>query len=143
VGLNQGRVLRGSRWRIPGRGRSRSGTHGRETGGEPTMFRPFLACPAAADETAAGYAADPGELPAARSLAGDDSFALDSLLVSAERFVGASRHVSRPHWLTAGGYGPRGVLLAVTSIATAGCPSWRSAGCHNEGNGHDRGRTGQ
>jgi hypothetical protein len=104
VGLNQGRVLRGSRWRIPGRGRSRSGTHGRETGGE---------------------------------------FALDSLLVSAERFVGARRHVSRPHWLTAGGYGPRGVLLAVTSIATAGCPSWRSAGCHNEGNGHDRGRTGQ
>jgi nitric-oxide synthase, bacterial len=51
------------------------------------MFPSFQACPVAVDETETGLAADLGVPPAARSLAGHDSFALDSLWVSAERFI--------------------------------------------------------
>ncbi len=51
------------------------------------MVPSFRACPVAADGTETGPAADLGVLPAGRSLAGDDWFALDSLLVSAERFI--------------------------------------------------------
>ncbi len=51
------------------------------------MFPSFLASPVAADELDTSIAADLAELPAGPSLAGDDSFALDSLLVTAERFI--------------------------------------------------------
>ncbi len=51
------------------------------------MFPSFQACPVAAGETETGFAAGLGVLPPGRSLAGDDSFALDSLLASAERFI--------------------------------------------------------
>jgi nitric-oxide synthase, bacterial len=51
------------------------------------MLPSFQACPVAVDETETGFAADLGALPAERSLADDDSFALDSLWVSAERFI--------------------------------------------------------
>jgi len=51
------------------------------------MFPSFQACPVAADEAATGFAAGLGAFPAGRSLAGDDSFALDSLLISAQRFI--------------------------------------------------------
>ena len=51
------------------------------------MLPSFPACPVATDEPETGFADGPGLLPAGRSLAGDDSFALDSLLVSAERFI--------------------------------------------------------
>jgi nitric-oxide synthase len=87
VGLNQGRILLDSRWRIPGRGQPRGRAHGQEPGGESFMVPSFRACPVAADETETGLAAGLSALPARRSLAGDDSFALDSLLVSAERFI--------------------------------------------------------
>jgi nitric-oxide synthase, bacterial len=43
--------------------------------------------PVAADEIETGLPADLGVLPARRSRAGDDSFALDRLLASAERFI--------------------------------------------------------
>jgi nitric-oxide synthase len=52
-----------------------------------SAFASFQACPAASDETGASFPADLRMLPGGRSLAGDDSFALDSLLVSAERFI--------------------------------------------------------
>jgi nitric-oxide synthase, bacterial len=51
------------------------------------MFASFQACPVSVDETDTGLAAGLGVLPPQQSLAGDDSFALDSLLVSAERFI--------------------------------------------------------
>jgi len=51
------------------------------------VFPSIQACPVAADEFETGFPADVGVLPAGRSLAGDDSFALDSLFVSAERFI--------------------------------------------------------
>ena len=49
----------------------------------------FLACPVADDDDdlTASFAADLRLLSAGRSLAVDDRFALDSLLVSAERFI--------------------------------------------------------
>jgi len=87
VGLNQGRILPDSRWPIPDRGRPRDRAHGQESGGESSMVPYLRACPVAANETEIGLTADRGALPVRRSLAGDDSFALDSLLVSAERFV--------------------------------------------------------
>jgi len=86
VDLNQSRILPDYRWRIPVRGRPRGRTPSQEPGEESSVF-PLHPCPVAADETEAGFAADLGVLPAGRSLAGDDSFALDSLLVSAERFI--------------------------------------------------------
>jgi nitric-oxide synthase, bacterial len=51
------------------------------------VFPSFQACPVALDESETSIAADLAELPAGRSLAGDDSSALDSLFVSAERFI--------------------------------------------------------
>jgi nitric-oxide synthase, bacterial len=68
-------------------GRSRDRAHSQEPAEESSMFPAFHACPVAADETETGFSPDLGVLPARRSLAGDDSFALDSLLVSAERFI--------------------------------------------------------
>jgi nitric-oxide synthase, bacterial len=87
VGLNQGRILPESRWRIPGPSWCHSCTHDQEAGGGPLVIPSFQACPVAADETVTGLAADLGVLPARRSRAGDDPFALDSLLGSAERFI--------------------------------------------------------
>jgi len=51
------------------------------------MFPSFLACPVAVDDIETGFAEDLSVLHAGQSLAGDDSFALDSLLASAERFI--------------------------------------------------------
>ncbi|HEY5986508.1 MAG TPA: nitric oxide synthase oxygenase [Streptosporangiaceae bacterium] len=51
------------------------------------MVPSFQACPVGMGETETRLAAGLGVFPAGRSLAGDDSFALDSLLVSAERFI--------------------------------------------------------
>jgi nitric-oxide synthase len=52
------------------------------------MFPSFQACPVAVDDGQTSFAAGLDMLPAGPSLADDDSFAaLDSLLVSAERFV--------------------------------------------------------
>jgi nitric-oxide synthase len=50
-------------------------------------FPSYRACPGAADESEADLAGGRGAFPAGRSLAGDDSLALDSLLASAERFI--------------------------------------------------------
>ncbi len=86
MGLNQGRILPESRWRIPGRGRSRGHTQAQEPGEQPCLVPSFQACPVAY-EADTGFAADLDVLPAGGSLAGDDSFALDSLWVSAERFI--------------------------------------------------------
>jgi nitric-oxide synthase, bacterial len=91
VGLNKGRIPPNSHWRILGPGRSHGRNYGLGRGGESGVFPSLAACPVAPPELshdiqasfAAGLAAPPG----GRSLAGDDSFALDSLLVSAERFV--------------------------------------------------------
>jgi nitric-oxide synthase, bacterial len=87
VGLNQSRILPDSRWRVPGGGQPHDRAHHQEAGGESFMVPSLSACPVGAGETETSLAADLGELPAGRSLAGDDSFALDSLLVSAERFI--------------------------------------------------------
>ena len=77
--LNQGRIRPGSRWRFPGRGRPR-GARGLEPGGDSPAFPSLHACPVAAGETEAGFAAGLAPYPAAWS-------ALDSLLVSAEKFM--------------------------------------------------------
>jgi nitric-oxide synthase, bacterial len=87
VDLNQDRILPDSRWRIRAGGRSHGRTNGHEPGEEYSVFPPLHACPVAVDETETGFAAGLGVLPAGRSLAGDDSFGLDSLLASAERFI--------------------------------------------------------
>src|SRR5271170_6827083 len=87
VGLIQGRNPSGLRWRIPGPGRSHGRNRGLEPGEASSVFPSFQACPVAAEEFETSIAADLAELPAGRSLAGDDSFALDSLFVSAERFI--------------------------------------------------------
>jgi nitric-oxide synthase, bacterial len=87
VGLNQGRTLQDSRWRIPGRGWPRGRGRGQEPSGESSVFSSFQACPVAADDIEAGFAADLAALAAGWSVAGDDSFALDRLFVSAERFI--------------------------------------------------------
>jgi nitric-oxide synthase len=94
MGLYQGRIFSDSRWRIPVRGRSRGPASSRAPVEESSGFPAFQTCLAAADETEAAadeteidFAADLGVRPAGRSLPGDDSFARDSLLVSAERFI--------------------------------------------------------
>ncbi len=87
MGLDQGRTLPDSRWRIPGRGRSRGRAHGPEAVGESLIFPSWHACPVAVDETGTGLVGGRGVIPAGRPLAGDDSLALDSLVVSAERFI--------------------------------------------------------
>jgi nitric-oxide synthase len=84
VGLNLDRILPGpGRWR----GRSRGRARGHEPPGESAVLPSFLGCPVAADAAEAGLAAGREALPAAGSLAGADSLVMDSLLVSAERFI--------------------------------------------------------
>jgi nitric-oxide synthase, bacterial len=99
VGLNNGRIPLNSRWRILGPGRSNGRGYGAERGEQSSAFPSLAACPAAPPELAAelphalphetgtGLAAGPSAPPAGRSLARDDAFALDSLLMNAERFV--------------------------------------------------------
>jgi len=87
VHLNQGPVLPDTQWGIPDRGQPRGRANGQEPGGESLMFPSLRACPVAAGDSEAGLAADLAAFPAGRSLAGDDPFALDSLLASAERFI--------------------------------------------------------
>ena len=82
-----GLTLPDSRWRMPGRGRSRGHAHGQEPGAEPAVAPPFLACPVATDDIQADVAAELAALASGWSCAGDDSLALDRLLVSAERFI--------------------------------------------------------
>ena len=69
-----------------GPGQPGKGGQLQHSGGWPVMPPPLPACPVTAGAPGTGVA-DLGALPIRRSLAGDDSFALDSLLVSAERFV--------------------------------------------------------
>jgi nitric-oxide synthase, bacterial len=87
MGLNQDRTLADSRWRIPGRGRSRGRAHVQEPGAESAVFPSFQACPVAAGDIEADFAADLAELAAGWSFAGDDALAPDRLFVSAERFI--------------------------------------------------------
>jgi nitric-oxide synthase, bacterial len=87
MSLNQGRIPRGSRWRIPGPGRSHGRNHGLGPGGGSPVLPSFRACPVTPDDIEASFAADLGMLPGGRSVADDDSLARDSLLVSAERFI--------------------------------------------------------
>jgi nitric-oxide synthase len=100
VGLNQDRIPPDSRWRIRGRGRPRDHTDGQEPGEETAVFPPFQACPVAVDEFETSFAADLAVLPAGRFSAGDDSLALDSLFVSAERFITLFHSENRagPHY---------------------------------------------
>ncbi len=70
MGLNQGRVLTDSRRRFPGFGRARVGSNGH------TM-----------DDLDAAFAADLGELSGQCPTANHDTLAIDSLLVSAERYI--------------------------------------------------------
>ena len=74
MGLNRGRIPRDSHWRILGRRRG----YGQEPGGT------FQACPVGDDSS---LEVDLDILPIIRSLPGDDSFALECLFVSAERFI--------------------------------------------------------
>jgi nitric-oxide synthase len=110
VGLNQGRILPDSRWRIPGRSRSRDLAGSQQPGAEAAMLSSFQACPVAADagpgltadlapgltadlapgltaDLAPGLTADLAALTAGWSFADEDTLALDHLLASAERFV--------------------------------------------------------
>src|SRR5580693_7837477 len=102
MGLNQGRILPDSRWRLPGRSRPRDRAHAQPPGEECAMRPAFQACPVAVAETETAVPAtcpvavaetetavpaDLHVLPAGPSLAGEDSFALASLVASAERFI--------------------------------------------------------
>jgi len=91
VVLNKGRIPPDSRWRILGPGRAHGRNHGLERGEQSSVFPSLSACPVAppelSHEVESSLAANPPVLPGGRSLAGDDSSALDSLFVSAERFV--------------------------------------------------------
>ena len=96
MGLNQGRTPLDSRWRIPGRGRSVGRSRSQEPGEESSAFSSFHSCPVAADDIScpvaandieAGFAADLAALAGGWSIAGDGSFTLDRLFVSAERFI--------------------------------------------------------
>jgi nitric-oxide synthase, bacterial len=80
VGLSSSREPLDSRWRLTRRGRRRQRDHA------SPAFDDFLACPVLADG-ATGFDAGLQVLPVGPSLAGDDSYALDSLLASAERFI--------------------------------------------------------
>ncbi|MGH3393542.1 MAG: nitric oxide synthase oxygenase [Streptosporangiaceae bacterium] len=89
MGLNQGRSASDyCRW-IPGRGRPRGRARKQAPDAEPAPLPAFLASPVDDDDDdlTAGFAADLRLLSAGRSLGVDDRFALDSLLVSAERFI--------------------------------------------------------
>ncbi len=87
MGLNQGRILTESRWRIPGRGRPRGRSLGPEPAEDSSVWPSFQACPVRTDEPGTGFATGPCPIPAGLPVAGDDPSALDSLLVSAERFI--------------------------------------------------------
>ena len=89
MGLDQGRIPPDSHWRILGRRRSHGRKYGLEPGEKSSVFPSFQACPVVLDEIETSFAADLGSARArsGRSLAGDDSFTLDSLFVSAERFI--------------------------------------------------------
>ena len=96
VSLNQGRIPSGSRWRIPGLGRSYGRSRGLEPGEESPAFPSFQACPVAAEkqarpvaaeETEPDLAADLGVLPAGGPASGDDSLVIDQMLASARRFI--------------------------------------------------------
>jgi nitric-oxide synthase, bacterial len=81
VGLNRSRIPRDSHWRLLGRRRSHDRGYGLEPGGA------FQACPVGPTGNDPSLDADLDMLPIIRSLPGDDSFALDCLFVSAERFI--------------------------------------------------------
>src|ERR1700729_4531634 len=51
MGLNQGRILPDSRWRLPGRSRPRDRAHAQPPGEECAMRPAFQACPVAVAET--------------------------------------------------------------------------------------------
>src|SRR6266487_551531 len=74
-------------WPGRGNGRTRGTRHKASGEANSAMFPSFLACPVAVDDIETGFAEDLSVLHAGQSLAGDDSFALDSLLASAERFI--------------------------------------------------------
>ena len=86
MGLNQVRIFSDPRWHRPSRSRSRSGP-GQEPREDSFTFPSFQACPVTADETDTRFAAGLGVLAPPQSLADADLLALDSLLVSAERFI--------------------------------------------------------
>jgi nitric-oxide synthase, bacterial len=86
MGLIQGRNPSGSRWRIPGLGRSYGRSRGLEPGEESPSFPSLAACPRAAQETETDLA-DLRVLAAGGSAGGDDSFAVDQILGSARRFI--------------------------------------------------------
>ncbi len=88
MGLNQSRSASDYRWWAPGRARPRGRARDQAPTAEVTPFPAFMACPVADDDDfTASFPADLRLLSAGRSLAVDDRFALDSLLVSAERFI--------------------------------------------------------
>jgi len=132
-------------WRTPSWSWPVAQRHPRPGDGRGGLHAPvFPGLPGGGGRIETGFDADLGVMPVGRSLAGDDLFALDSLLVSAERFIGPRRYVFRPHPLTARGYEPRRALPgSVTSIATVTRPSQVRAGRRNKENDHDRGRARQ
>ena len=75
--------------RLPGRRRRHGSNDGLQAVGASCPFPSFLASPVATDEleSTSGFIADPGVLRDENTLAGGDSFALDSLYVSARRFI--------------------------------------------------------
>ena len=83
MGLNRGRIRRDSHWRILGGRRPQNRGYGLEPAGLPA----FQACPVGPNGDDPSLAADLDILPVIRSLPGDDSFALECLFVSAERFI--------------------------------------------------------
>ena len=87
MGLNQARIPPDFHWPIPGPGWAHGRNHGLEPDEESSVVPSLRACPVASNEIETDFAADVGMLPGGRSVAGDDSFALESLLVSAERFI--------------------------------------------------------
>lgn len=87
MGLNQGRIPSGSRWRLPDVGRSYGRSRGLERGEESPAFPPLYACPVAAGEAEPDLVADLSALAADRPAPGDDSPAIDQLLSSARLFI--------------------------------------------------------
>ena len=83
MGPDQDRIPQDSHWRVSDPGQH----YGLEPGEQSSVFPSFQACPVAPGDMEAGFAADLGMLPGGQPLAGDEPSALDSLLVSAERFV--------------------------------------------------------
>jgi nitric-oxide synthase, bacterial len=82
VALNWDRHPPESDWGFPGQS-----PRGQEWAGETAVFPSPAARPVAVAEAGTGFAADLGALRAGRPLADCDSFALDSLLVTAGRFI--------------------------------------------------------